>query len=253
LVETHWLLGDVETAARWNQRLLELPGGRHYDMFVYPAMRLLRLGDTGTMGAMLEALPAGAESEIDSATIEAFFTVPLLERDFGRAATALDALKTDLLEDQMRMAPIALLRSYLARAEGRQEEAQRQARIALAQLDGLLHDTPEDYRALLARAQALAILDDAPAARDSVQRALRHPTVTRDVIVRSEALRQELLTLAMVADSETLARAMGSYLQLELRYWGFDGLILDPVFDPHREHPAFKALEANYSHKETAR
>jgi TolB-like protein/Tfp pilus assembly protein PilF len=251
LVETHGMLGDVETAARWSRRLLELPGDRHYDAFFYPIVRLQRLGDTGTMGAMLEALPAGAEAEIDSFTQEAFFTVPFLERDFGRAATALDALKADLLEDQVRMAPIALLRAYLARAEGRQEDALRHARTALAQLDGRLNDAPEDYRALLARAQALAILGDAPAARESVQRALKHPTVTRDVLVRSEALKQELLTLAMVADSETVARAMGSYLELELRYWDFDGLVLDPVFDPHREHPAIRALEAKHSRRES--
>lgn len=30
----------------------------------------------------------------------------------------------------------------------------------------------------------------------------------------------------------------------------FDGLILDPAFDRHRDHPAFQALEAKYSRKE---
>lgn len=249
LVETHALLGDLDAAARWNQRLLELPGVQHADTLIYPELRLQRLGDTGPMGAMLAALPAGTESEITSFSREAFFTVPFLERDFGRAATALDTLKTDLLEDQSRMAPVALLRAYLARAEGRQDDALRQARTALAQLDELLNDAPEDYRALLARAQALAILGDTAAARDSVRRALEHPTVTRDVMVRSEALKQELLVLAMVADSEALAHAMDGYLQLEMRYWGFDGLILDPVFDPHREHPAMRALAAQYSRK----
>jgi hypothetical protein len=40
-----------------------------------------------------------------------------------------------------------------------------------------------------------------------------------------------------------------SYLQRDMRFWDFDGLILDPAFDRHRDHPAFKALEAKYSRK----
>jgi TolB-like protein len=250
LVETHGLLGDLEAAARWNPRLLDLAEGQYYDTFVYPRARMRVLGDTGPMRSALEALPAGAEAESADTYAVSLFEVPYLERDFVRAAAALDAQGAELRESQFGMWPVELLRAYLARAEGRQEDALRAARAAVAQLDGLLKDAPEDYRALLARAQALAILGDAPAAHESVARALATTIVTRDVWVRSEARMQELLVLAMTADSEALAPAMESYLQLEMKYWGFDGLILDPVFDPHREHPAIRALAAQYSRKE---
>ena len=43
---------------------------------------------------------------------------------------------------------------------------------------------------------------------------------------------------------------MAAYLERDMRYWGYDGLILDPAFDRHRDHPAFQALEAKYSRKE---
>ena len=253
LQETHWLLGDIEASARWNKRLLDLPGIQRVDTFFDPHARMRMLGETGPLRAALEALPAGAEAEVYSVFITCAFAVPYLERDFVRAAAALEALGPELREDQFALAPVALLRAYLARAEGRREDALREARTALAQLEDVLKDAPEDYRALLARAQAQAILGDALAARDSVRRAVESPIITRDVVVRSEARMQELLVLAMIADSEALARAMESYLQLEFKYWQFDGLVLDPVFDPHRDHPAIQALAAKYSYKAAAR
>jgi hypothetical protein len=44
---------------------------------------------------------------------------------------------------------------------------------------------------------------------------------------------------------------MEDYLQLEMKLWHFDGLMLDPVFDRHRDHPAFQALTAKYSRQES--
>ena len=42
--------------------------------------------------------------------------------------------------------------------------------------------------------------------------------------------------LALIADSKEVAEAVETYLQRDMRYWGYDGLILDPAFDRHRDH-----------------
>jgi hypothetical protein len=177
--------------------------------------------------------------------------VPYLDRDFARAADVL-ASGADRDENQFDLRIKALSRAYLERAQGNDRAATAAARAALASADAILLEHAEDYRAMMARAQALAILGDGPAAREATRQALAQTIPTRDVIVRSEQRMRELLVLAMVADSVELAAAMDDYLRLEMKYWQFDGLVLDPVFDSHRKHPAMRALEAKYSRKAPA-
>ena len=43
------------------------------------------------------------------------------------------------------------------------------------------------------------------------------------------------------------------YLGAPMKTWFWDGLMLDPVFDAHREHPAMKALAARHSRPDAVR
>ncbi len=247
LVENGWLLGDLDTAMRWHERLVALPDLPPTDAMFYAHARLSVLGDPALLKVHLAEVSGRALQETTSIFGAAQFIVPYLSRDFGGAGDALDAMPGEVVEDQFSLSPIALLRARLARAQQRPQPAARHAAAALLVLDGILAEHPDDYRALMARAQALAILGEAPAARESARRALAAPIPSRDMIVRAELRAQELSLLAMVGSTEELARAMDDYLQLEMKYWHFDGLMLDPVFDAHREHPAMRALAASYS------
>jgi TolB-like protein/Flp pilus assembly protein TadD len=249
LAETYWLTGDLEAARIWHDRLEQLPDSREASRLIYAAARMHVLGD-------LELI----ESEIAVASPEALsrhrsyvesFRLHYFKRDFGRAAELLEA-SADLYEDQHMVRIKALSRAYIERAQGNEQAAATAARAALASAEAILAANTEDYRAMMARAQALALLGDGPAAREATRQALAQTIPTRDVFVRSEQRMRELLVLAVVADSVELAVAMEDYLQLEMKLWHFDGLMLDPVFDPHREHPAMRVLEAKYSRKEPA-
>lgn len=172
-----------------------------------------------------------------------------MARDFELAQALIDALTEEFWEDQFSLVPKALTRAQLALAQGREDEARQQAAAAVVSLDAVLKEHPDDYRAYMAQARAKAILGEAAAARDAASRSLAMRIPSRDQMIRAELRAEQLRVLAMIDDSATLASAMEDYLQLEMKYWHFDGLVLDPVFDAHRDHPAFRALAAKYSRK----
>ncbi len=247
LVETYWLTGDIDAAWRWQELLVALPDAREASLIQYANASMQVLGELEPIKNGIAALSPETLSRMGLFVDAAI--VPYLERDFARAAEALAAPGADLEEDQFGLRIKALSRAYLERAQGNGQAAAQAARAALEVADNILASHPDDYRAMTARAQALAILDEGPAAREAIRQALAQTIPTRDVIIRAEQRMRELLVLAMVADSAELAAAMDDYLQLEMKYWHFDGLMLDPVFDAHRDHPAIRALAAKYSRR----
>jgi TolB-like protein len=247
LVETHGMTGDMEAARRWHERLELLPDSAGSNRLFYANARMQVLGDLELVKAEVAALTSESFDRT-AETVDAF-SVPYLDRSFDAATQMLEAYGGDVYEHQFGLRIKALSRAYIARAQGEVEAAAEAAREALAVSDGILAEHADDYRAMMARAQALAILGDALAAREAARQALAQYIPTRDVIVRSEQLMRELLVVAMVADSAELAAAMDDYLRLEMKYWHFDGLVLDPVFDAHRDHPALQVLAAKYSRR----
>lgn len=248
LVENGWLLGDLDYAERWHTRLVDLPELSAWDEMYYPVARMQVLGEISSAKASLERAFETPANALDPFMRGWQFSANMLAGDFSAAEAALDAWPGDWTEEsQMALIPASLSRARLASARGDADAAGRFATDALAALDGVLAEHPDDYRALMSRALALAILGDAAAARESARRALATTIPSRDMIVRSEMRLQELLMLAAIADTDEVARAMDEYLQLEMKYWHFDGLVLDPVFAVHREHPAMRALAAKHS------
>jgi TolB-like protein/Flp pilus assembly protein TadD len=243
LAETYWLTGDIEAVRRWHDRLDVLPDAREVSRLIYAVVRMNVLGDLELIESEMAAL--SPDVLIRNGYVESF-TVPYFKRDFGRAAELLEA-SADLYEDQFSLRIKALARAYIERAQGNERAAAMAARTALATADAILAEHTDDYRAMMVRAQALAMLGDGPAAREATRQALAQTIPTHDGFIRSEQRMRELMVLAMVADSVELAGAMEGYLQLEMKLWQFDGLVLDPVFDAHRDHPAIRALAAKYS------
>lgn len=248
LVETYWLTGNMEAALRWQEQLDALPDDHSTNRFWYPNARMQVLGDLEPIRRAFAADTPGTFTLVGAALGNTFI-LAYFERDFDKAAAVLDSYEGDLSEDQFGLGIESLSRAYLERARGGEQAAAKAAGGALAVTDRILAEHPDDYRALMARAQALAIRGEGAAAREATRQALSQTIPTRDVVIRSEQRMRELLVLAMVADSTELAAAMDEYLQLEMKYWHFDGLMLDPVFDAHRNHPAIQALAAKYSRR----
>jgi hypothetical protein len=66
--------------------------------------------------------------------------------------------------------------------------------------------------------------------------------VRKDLLLKLSLRADRLRVLALLADSEELAGDLDAYLHLPTKFEYFDGLMLDPVFDPDRDHPAIVAL-----------
>ena len=253
-MQNAWLTGDIVEAERWHQRYLALPETTariQAETFgSYPHARLLMLGDSALLKALFESAPA------DFPGLRAGYGWPrfnqlYLSGDYATLGRLLAGSDVELLENQNLLIPPALLRARLAWAEARADERERQARLALEQIDAVLAQHPDDYRALVSRAEALALLGEADAARESSRQALAQRIPTRDLLIRSQLRANALIVSGLIDPPETVAAAMDDYLQLEMKYWHFDGLLVHPYLKRYRDHPAFQALAAKYSRKES--
>jgi TolB-like protein/Tfp pilus assembly protein PilF len=245
LSESYGWLGDLEQARTWADRLARIPGASSDARLEYPASRLRILGDTATLRRALAEHPPSPGSYL----IPEFLMLPYYERDYAGSLTAIENHPVELVSEQFSRLPKDLLRALAERARGQEEVGRDLATAADRRIEALLADDPGDYRLMMSRALALALLGEAESARDWARRALDSPVVAKDTLLRSRLLGDRLRVLALVDESSTVARELEDYLGMPIKYVHFDGLMLDPVFDRHREHPAFKALAAKYSRK----
>jgi TolB-like protein/Tfp pilus assembly protein PilF len=248
LSESYGWLGEIEQARTWTDRLVHIPGASNDARLEYPALRLRILGDTATLRRALAEHPPSPNSYL----VPEFLLLPYYEREYQSALAGIDAYPGEFLSDQFHNLPTDLLRALAERGPGQDVASRRLAVAAMVKIDTLLSDDPGDYRLMMSRALALALQGEADSARDWARRALDSPIVAKDTLLRSRLLSDRLRVLALVDESSTLARELEDYVAMPIKYLHFDGLMLDPVFDRHRDDPTFKALEARYSRKEQA-
>ena len=254
LVETHWLLGDLKSARRWNARMISIPDTPRSLVLTMPYAELAVRGDVETAMAAMDRLPPDALVGASFFNHKDRFIFPFVANDYERAARALDSLDRDFdaVEDQFHLTPIPLMRAQLAAALGESAAQREHATQALREFDDELEQHPDDYRAWSQRAIALALLGREDDARASTERALAHPVPVRDAVIRIELARHGLLALAQVADTPTVIEAAERYLSATMKYWTIHGLVLFPAFDRHAEDPAFRALVARHAREDAA-
>jgi TolB-like protein/Tfp pilus assembly protein PilF len=249
LSESYGWLGDLEQARTWADRLARIPGASSDARLEYPALRLRILGDTTSLSRALAEHPPSPNSYL----VPEFLLLPYYKREYEGALAGLDAYPGEFLSDQFLNMPRDLLRALAERGRGQDVASRRLAVAAMAKIDTLLSDDPGDYRLMMSRALALALQGEADSARDWARRALDSPIVAKDTLLRSRLLSDRLRVLALVDESSTLAHELEDYVAMPIKYLHFDGLMLDPVFDRHRDDdPTFKSLEARYSRREPA-
>lgn len=249
LVETYWLTGDLEQARRWQRRLTALPEGT--DTLWRMGYTWARFRYLGEQPQELLSMGPEALAEPDNNLVGSDpFRWFLFRREFEKSGDYLDALQGRPISDQFEWQPIELYRARLAHAQGSADQVRILSEAALARIAGELEVQPDDYRIHMAQALAQALLGRANEARQAMETALAQPVPQRDRMIESELRAQQFFILALIADSEEVAEAVETYLQRDMRYWGYDGLILDPAFDRHRDHPAFRELKAKHSRKE---
>ena len=235
--------GDIEGARVWSARLRTIPGVNSTLLSYGPGLELLVAGETGPIKAFIREHSNSGWGNLNWAVIE----VPLLERRYADALDAVDAMPDDPLFSQWLLWPKSLLRARVHWAQGDLEAARAEAAQALADLEPVIAELPDNARPVAARAMALAILGREEEARAEAIRATELYPITGDVPMAAAYHADRLKVLALVADTEELAREMAAYLALKAKIHYIDYLLLDPVFDRHRDHPAIQALERQYT------
>jgi TolB-like protein/tetratricopeptide (TPR) repeat protein len=251
LAWSHMSIGQFAESDRWRDRMGSMPNTSTFYRFFGPMTAMGYNGDTGLVAAFIAE--TGFEAEVAGGGVgEAFaypvlFQVAYLERRYADALAKIAASHGRTLVGQWDVRPVPLMRAMVARAQDDTSNAKREAEAALIVLDEFLVSLPGDARALAARAQMLAILGRAEEARLDARAAIAAYPISRDAIGAPNFLVDELITLAMIADTQELVARMRDYLELEIKAEYFDFIVLDPVFDAHREDPAFRELARAYS------
>jgi TolB-like protein/Flp pilus assembly protein TadD len=250
LMETHLLQGQLDAAEAWAIKLRGIPDAPRYQRWLFHAgYRAQWTGETAD--ALAESDRMRAESGQLWEPMQAAHDLRLatMTRAPERIRAVLEAMPGDRFEDQFHHFTRPMQHAVLAGIEGAPQQQAEHAQAALELAEELLGADPDDYRAWTEKALALAMLGRGTEVQPAIERALATPLVERDVLLHAEVRWAGLHATAFVAGSAEVAREMERYLELPMKYWGFDGLVTLPAFDRHREHPAIQALARRYSLK----
>ena len=241
-VYTYIAVGDVEGARRIKRRVLSFPDASDIPISFAYLGELYLLGETKPMAAFLLSRPdaeLGPQAELP-------FLIPLLERRYEDALAILDT-SPDPIVAQFGVSPHSHVRARVFYAQGRIDEAREQAERAVQELTNIAASMPDNARPFAARAMMQAILGDEKAARADARLATDLYPADRDTLQGANYVADGLRALAVFAASEELAEELDRYLALKSKMYYVDYLLLDPVFDRHRDHPAIKALQEKYT------
>ena len=207
------------------------------------AVDALMLGELESIGKVLQKTPNDDLGILRHLAL----LVPFVERRFDDALERLASMEADPVLCQWCLWPHSHVRARIAHARGESELAMQEAGTALEDLDRLENERGAHALGAVARALMYAILGRDEAARAEADRATELYPIERDRPGGSTYLAERLRVLAIVADTEELAAEMAEYLGLEAKIQYVDYLLLDPVFDRHRNHPAIQGLVRQYS------
>ena len=207
------------------------------------AVDALMLGELESIGKVLQKTPNDDLGILRHLAL----LVPFVERRFDDALERLASMEADPVLCQWCLWPHSYVRARIAHARGESELAMQEAGTALEDLDRLENERGAHALVAVARALMYAILGRDEAARAEADRATELYPIERDRPGGSTYLAERLRVLAIVADTEELAAEMAEYLGLEAKIQYVDYLLLDPVFDRHRNHPAIQGLVRQYS------
>ena len=235
--------GNLEKARYAGQRAMAMHDlAPSLQLWVH-GIDLYMLGETGTIRNVLE------KTQDDDLGILRHLAVyvPLIERRYDDALERLESMEADPLVCQWCLWPHSYVRARIAHARGDSELAMREAGAALEELDRLASERGASALGALARALMYAVLGRDDAARAEADRATELYPVEKDHPGGSVYVAGRLRVLAVVADTEELAAEMARYLELDGKVQYVEFLLMDPVFDRHRDDPAIRRLVRQYS------
>jgi len=233
---------DMREVRAWSRRMGLIPGVPSQYMYYAP---LAELGVAANREPMRRFLTQydGNESGVGEEQV----VLPIMDGDWAAAEAAVQRIANDPAVFQWHVWPKSYMRARIALASGDADAVARYAAQGLRDSEAYIATHPEDARGVATRAQCLAMLGRGDEARAEAQRARSMYPPERDKLGASNFVWDELVVLAMIAPSSEVAAAAERFINGYGALISYDGMMLYPEFQQHRDSPAFRDLAARYS------
>jgi TolB-like protein/Tfp pilus assembly protein PilF len=178
----------------------------------------------------------------------AWYRVALAAQDLDGALQMLESERLDAFSNQWTYRPVELLRAEVHALSGRTDEARRWFEAARRRLHTLASGAPEDARYQSALGIALAGLDRRDEALRAAHRGVELMPISKDAW-RGPWRVEDLALVHSMLGQEDEAIARLEHLLASTGEASTHVLRLDPVWDPLRTNPRFRALLARHADK----
>jgi len=200
---------------------------------------LLWQGDTARSRSELERIPTEYRSWID------FVNLDILERHFGAALNRLDRDPERTIEEQWSIVPVSQMRGMICRYMKDTARSRREFASARVFLESEIKRRPDDYRLHESLGIVLAGLGRADEAVKEAELAVRQLPISLDAFDGVLPIVNLAQVCAMAGRSGEAIDKLEFLLSLHAPKMITRPLLrLDPIYDPLRDNPRFKALLA---------
>ena len=245
---TYQLMHRYADAVRAYNRALSLAPDL-YDAALAKGWTYVRWqGQLDTLRAALSQVPTAAE--LGPRGTRAALHVQLLhwERNADSLLQVLTMARAPVFEGQDFLLPSSLYAAWAHRLHGDRPAARAAFDSARVLLDSVVRELPDDWRVHAARGLALAGLGR----RDETLQETRW--LQQSVVYRADAFfgavcaEARARVLAQVGDADAALDQIDRLLT-KPAFFSIHSIQLDPLYDPIRDHPRFKALLAKYAER----
>ncbi len=175
-----------------------------------------------------------------------YFDLLYWERQPDSLLKALRMMSTNIIQDQTLFMPVTLYAAWAHRLRGNLSAANAAFVSALTLLDSALRELPNDWRLHRSRGLVLAGLGRRKEALDEARWLEQCEDYRKDAYVSPFLAKDRAQILAQIGEDDEALDEIERLLTGP-SHISVHSLQLDPLWDPIRENPRFKALLAKYA------
>jgi serine/threonine-protein kinase len=237
---TELLTRSFDDAIRSQDRALSLAPDLHAAAIVKGWAYAHGRGQLDTLRSVLARLPESIELGPQGDVAAHRAMLHLWERNPGRLLAVLGTARGPVFESELTYRPVALYSGWAHHLRGDRAGARAAFDSARVLLDARLAQVPDDWQAVAARGLALAGMKQREPALADLRR-LERWAKNPGGYIEARLSEERAMILAQLGESAAALDEIERLLQTPSML-SVPALRLDPIWDPIRDHPRFRAL-----------